>query len=97
MSREDWEVFELMRKQRKVKRRERQTVANKSFPDLTQLCKNQGCKLDVTGPGQWIVRRGGKGIIQYWPSANKWQVCKTGKIHKGSLEKFAEFIVKGTY
>ncbi len=98
MSREDWEVFEQLREEKKQKRSERMDTAEECLPDFQRLAKNQGCTLVVSsGDRHWLLKRGGKTVVQYWPSAGKWQICKSGKKRFGSPEQFGEFIVRGTY
>ena len=98
MSREDWAAFEKYREEKKLKRDDRMVVAETCLPDLQTLAVNQRCELVVaSGARHWLLKRGGKVVVQYWPSAGKWQVIKTGKKKFGSPQQFGEFIVRGTY
>ncbi len=98
MSREDWKEFEDHRKDKAQKRDDRMEAAERCLTDLQTLAVNQGCQLVVAvGDRHWLLKRGRRTIVQYWPSAGKWQICKTGKKRFGSPEQFGEFIVRGTY
>lgn len=63
------------------------------------VCKSLRLHLSKPAQAHWVIRdQWGKTVIQYWPSARKIQMCKTGRIRKGvDNEKLCEVLQRGHY
>lgn len=72
MSREDWEIYDFLREERKEKRRERLASA-----DDTGWSKHT--------EHHWFRTIGGH-KLDYWPSSNKYQYKK--RMYRGAMPKF---------
>lgn len=82
------EIFNAMKEHRKMKRRENTVKAEEEHLEFAEAAKEGGYNLDQKSQHHWNVYRDGKCVAQYWPSANKWQTIKDGRIHHGDRESF---------
>lgn len=75
MSREDWEVFEELRAERKRKRAARRAAFNPG--EGWKRCNDSHWQYNLLGD-----------LLNYWPGPMKWQW--RGKMMTGEVEKFIQ-------
>jgi len=72
MSREDWEVFDLMREERRVRKEERLSEAESELMRLAEVARLGGLSLSCPAERHWQLRDGtGELLADYWPSTQK--------------------------
>ena len=72
MSREDWEVFDLMREERRVRKEERLFEAESELMRLAEVARLGGLSLSCPAGRHWQLRDGTGGLLaDYWPSTQK--------------------------
>lgn len=80
---EQIEYCQGMKHVRKADRQEKPETAEEALPRLATLATSLGMTLTTPGDSHWVLRKAGRAVVQYWPSAQKAQICKTGKIRRG--------------
>ena len=82
------EVFDAMKEHRKMTRRQNIEAADSQFDQFLEAAAIGGYSLTKRSEFHWNVYRDGVCVAQYWPSANKWQIMKTGRVQHGDHESF---------
>jgi hypothetical protein len=82
------DVFDAMKDYRKSTRQQNIEAANAEFDQFLEAAAIGGYSLTKMSEFHWNVYRDGVCMAQYWPSANKWQITKTGRVHHGDHESF---------
>jgi hypothetical protein len=92
------EMFNAMKAYKAEKRREN-TVKAWDEMDLFVEAAGSRYQIRVMTEHHWNVVKvpSMKTVAQYWPSANKWQTLKTGKIHHGDHDKFRAALRDGRF
>lgn len=88
MSREDWEVFDLIKEERRAKRYsnlEKNSAAYGNDPTWTKHTQLHWSK--------YVSIRGTQTRVDYWPSSNKWKVDK--RYYRGGLPKDLKALIHG--
>ena len=94
------ETTEMWREHREEKAARRRLELQKAEAemDVTRACAAKGgYEIVVSTDTHWIVKKSGRVVAQYWPSANKWQVSRTSKIVRGTRDKFREHLSRGNF
>jgi hypothetical protein len=93
------EYWQQQKREIKEKRRATLEKAEDRWGEFAYAAERGGYYLVNSTPAHWPVKRirNDKVVAQYWPSANKWQSAKTGKIKRGSPEKFIELLERGVF
>ncbi len=91
------EVLNAMKEHRKTSRRENMDQADGELTLFGEAAEAGGYSLRVMSQHHWNVYSDGKCVVQYWPSANKWQIVKTGKIQHGDRESFRTRLRAGRF
>lgn len=82
------DVFNAMKEHRKLSRRENTIKADQEFDEFKEAADIGGYYIEQKTQHHWNIYKSGKCVAQYWPSANKWQTVKDGRIHHGDRESF---------
>lgn len=90
MSREDWEIFDLLREERREKKLGRLLAAQAEYPRLREAAAQAGLLLWSPSERHWQVRGpSGEVLVNYWPSTKRQQNGPAGKARTGvSLRDF---------
>lgn len=98
MSREDWEIYEQMREERKQKRRQTLEETRDRIGEVRSVCSTARLVLSVPVETHWLIRRAdGQAVAQYWPSVQKLQKLPNGKVSKQiSVDGLVERITRGS-
>lgn len=92
------EMWKAQREKQKAVRRSKLEMAEDRFDELKEVVeRRRGYRLVNSAPGHWLITLHGRSIIQYWPSADKWQFIKNSKIRKGNLAKFKRMLEGGKF
>lgn len=91
------EVFNAMKEHRKTVRRENIEMADSEFDIFVEAASIGGYSIMKMSSYHWNVYRDGRCVVQYWPSANKWQVAQGGKIQHGDRESFRNRLKSGRF
>lgn len=85
-----------MREEIKKARRAKLDAAEERFEEVRAAVLYHGACMDLVNaqPGQWLITSDGHTTVQYWPSARKWQITRTGEIKHGGVDKFIEFVLR---
>lgn len=87
------DMFRERKQETQESRRQRLADAESRFEEVRAVVTTQlHCELVISAPGHWIVTRPTRPVIQFWPSASKWQHIKTGKITRGDVDKFIRML-----
>lgn len=75
MSREEWEVFDQIRRERQERRRQQLRASSEEILSLHTLCNRLGLWMNTTTPTHWKfgLRGAAKNRLSYWPSTQKMQ------------------------
>ncbi len=96
----DYETLALMKKHKKAVRAANLAAAYDRSTDVARACVVRGLELIVQNEVHWTIRKGNRTLIQYWPSSQRMQVCRTSK--RGSrvditIDRLLDFLERGTY
>lgn len=82
------DIFKAMKELRRETRLEELHSAQSEWTEFVEAAGAGGYTLRISNDRHWLVYRNVNVVAQYWPSANKWQITKTGKIKHGDREEF---------
>jgi len=82
------DLFKAMKDHRRESRMDALVAAQEEWQEFVAAAEAGGYTLHVMSERHWNVYRNAKAVAQYWPSANKWQIIKGGKVRHGSREEF---------
>jgi hypothetical protein len=91
----DVELANAMKQHRKESRRTNAEKANQEFDQFQEAASVGGYFIEWKTEYHWNVMKSGKCVAQYWPSVNKWQIVKSGKIYHGDHETFKNKLKQG--
>lgn len=76
MSREDWEIFDQLREERREKRRQQLAASQGRLLDVHTECHKLGLWMRISAVTHWQFGRSGssKCRLSYWPSSRKMQL-----------------------
>lgn len=89
------EVYKALDALKKKERRDRLDHAEDAIPRLRSLGERHNLQITTPGDAHWVIRKAGKAVLQYWPSAGKAQILKTGKRRRMSITDIEDWIVRG--
>lgn len=78
------EVFNAMKEIGKMHRAESQAKNAELLPALRELGEKHGLRIEQKSDHHWNVYRGEECLAQFWPTKNKFQNTKTGKVIHGT-------------
>lgn len=89
------DYWKAMKEYRKEGRLDSLRKSQEEWTDFVEAAKAGGYTIQVMTEYHWNIHRNARAVAQYWPSTNKWQVIKTGKIRHGSREDFRKILKEG--
>jgi hypothetical protein len=89
------DAFRDMKNHRKMTRRENIEKADAEFDQFVEAATIGGYSLTKMSAYHWNVHRDGVCVAQYWPSSNKWQNTKSGRVTHGDHESFRIRLMNG--
>jgi hypothetical protein len=84
----DTDLFKAMNEHRKSSRKLNMAKADEDFDQFQEAAVVGGYSIIKMSDYHWNVYKNGTCVAQFWPSANKWQITKTGRIQHGDHESF---------
>ena len=88
------EVFNQMREDAKMHRAEAQAVNAERLPALQAQAAQHGLRIEVKSDYHWNLYRGTECMAQFWPTKNKFQNTKTGKVVHGTGADMLAHVVR---
>jgi hypothetical protein len=89
------DFWKAMKEHRRESRNDALQQAQEEWSQFVQAAQAGGYTVQVMSERHWNIYRNARAVAQYWPSANKWQIVKTGKIRHGSREDFRRTMSEG--
>lgn len=81
------EIWRAMKEHRRETRIDALVTAQQEWPDFLGAAQDGGYEIHIMSEHHWNIHKNSRCVAQYWPSANKWQTIRTGKIKHGSRDE----------
>jgi hypothetical protein len=81
------DIWKAMKEHKKESRLDALVAAQEEWQEFVVAAESGGYIIQIMSERHWNIYKNTKAVAQYWPSANKWQIIKGGKVKHGSRDE----------